>query len=135
MRTIKFRFWNETEKTYHDYRDYFISQNGDAVVQNGYTMATLTEPPIVEQFTGLTDTNGKEIYEGDIVRVSPKFEPDIEDIYTGEVFFAIGYGAYMIDFHDYDLNHVLLVPTVVDKRVEVIGNIHENEELLNEITK
>lgn len=88
----------------------------------------------LEQFTGVTDTNGKEIYTGDIVRVSPEFEPDIEDIHNGEVVFAIGYGAIMIDYHDYDLFDELLVPTVVDRRVAVVGNIHENEELLHEDT-
>lgn len=136
MRTTKFRAWDKEKQKYVepvliDYagNTYEVSdKQSDGHSCNVVGNANLQ----IEQSTGVTDTNGREIHEGDIVKVSPKFEPSVEDIYTGEVFFAIGYGAYMIDFHDYDLNHVLLIPTVVDKRVEVIGNINENEELLNE---
>lgn len=123
MGAIRFRAWNREQGKYcHN-----IEQRDDwANFIDGYYDTKL------EQSTGITDAYGREIYEGDIVRVSPKFEPDITEVHNGEVVFAIGYGAYMINYHDYDLDGVLLFPTVVDRRVVVIGNIHENEELLNE---
>lgn len=137
MRTIKFRVWDKSQKTYDSYNpysrtnDFFIKQDGVLFSSFGDSIASEDDGEfVIEQFTGLYDKNGKEIYEGDIVTVSPEFEPSAEDIHTGEVIFAIGYGAYMIDFHNYDLNDVLLVPTIVDKRVIVIGNVHENKDLM-----
>ena len=73
-------------------------------------------PESVGQFTGLHDKNGKEIYEGDIVRYDMGGEC--------EVSYCIGGGFAGFDlspaFHN---GHQL-------KDVEVIGNIHDNPELL-----
>lgn len=74
------------------------------------------DPHTVGQFTGLHDKNGKEIYEGDIVRYDMGGEC--------EVSYCIGGGFAGFDlspaFHD---EHQLT-------DVEVIGNIHDNPELL-----
>lgn len=72
----------------------------------------------MNQFTGLKDKNGKEIYEGDIIRVNGR---------NMEVFFKDGYfgwgqehdGKYSFDPFD-------------GEEVEVIGNIYENPELIKE---
>lgn len=74
------------------------------------------DPHTIGQFTGLHDKNGKEIYEGDIVRYDMGGEC--------EVSYCIGGGFAGFDlspaFHN---GHQL-------KDVEVIGNIHDNPELL-----
>ena len=84
-----------------------------------HTYPIAVDPLSVGQFTGLTDKNGKKIFEGDIV-------------------FA-GYGEYyqgqhehsatmIIDMADYEALNALCNANVV----EVIGNIHDNPELAKE---
>lgn len=72
----------------------------------------------VGQFTGLTDKNGKEIYEGDIYRYD---NPDS----INEVSYCAGGGFAGFDITPAKHNENRLLD------VEVIGNIHDNPELLN----
>ena len=60
MRTIKFRVYDKEKKEYVK-GPIILSDNGVFVDSEHYA---------VEQFTGLFDKNGKEIYEGDIVRTN-----------------------------------------------------------------
>lgn len=83
---------------------------------------------ILEQYTGLKDKNGKEIYEGDIVKCYS------QDTYpVGRVMYSEEWCAYEIVSYDPEdcrvYNLESFSPTV-NKYLEVIGNIHENPELL-----
>lgn len=87
----------------------------------------------IGQFTGLLDKNGKKIYEGDIVRhpyVDPIFrdlvEPKDGDGVTSEVVFHDG--AFVVKYDENDF--IYLDGFTRHGYVEVIGNIHENSELV-----
>lgn len=71
------------------------------------------------QFTGLTDKNGKKIFEGDILRFMA-----YGTVYTGKVEFLNGAFWVKCRFHD-------RIGAIVHKyKPEIIGNIHDNPELL-----
>jgi uncharacterized phage protein (TIGR01671 family) len=75
------------------------------------------------QFTGLHDKNGKEIYEGDVVRITA-FEDD------GDVFIhRIYWDDVSASFKTYGRTDGWDM-TVTPESTEVIGNIHESPELL-----
>ena len=66
MREIKFRGWNKYWGVFH-YAT--MSQLLDKDIGPDICeLSNYSENPEVEQFTGMHDKNGKEIYEGDIVR-------------------------------------------------------------------
>jgi uncharacterized phage protein (TIGR01671 family) len=82
------------------------------------------DPESVGEFTGLLDKNGKEIYEGDILKSTYR---------SGEVKFGecyINYQEYSAyGFYTNDEYQEIIIE---GGRFEIIGNIYENPELLNQ---
>lgn len=85
----------------------------------------------IGQFTGLCDKNGKEIFEGDIVK-APLLDPIFGDILSDafdNVPIGFNNGSFTVDY--YKGRHKIYLQDLYD-RLEVIGNIHDNKELLEE---
>ena len=76
------------------------------------------DPETVGQYTGLTDKNSKRIYEGDIAEYEGKYYVvRYSEKYARFIFTRIGSEYAVFTVFDYE-------------RCEVIGNIHDNPELL-----
>ena len=126
MRSLKFRAWvyygERLRKPRYSDNDwlcgFFEDCKEDDTDENG-------KPQCIEQYTGLKDKNGKEIYEGDIVL----------DYYDGEDTFIVEWDKDTASFILTDTGNISNVSFdnyYSDKDLEVIGNIHENPELLEQ---
>lgn len=127
MRELKFRIWGKTEKEYIRYPfawlSIFDSPDGLEIEDN--------EDLVIEQYTGLKDKNGKEIYEGDIVEINGWWNAAGPAGYS-ENLCAVKWDEEItgfVPFNDYDCDCGVYHHA---KDCEVIGNIHENPELLGE---
>lgn len=136
MREILFR--GKTEKGEWVYGNYcgaeYLTINGMQhiiieVPRNG--RSAKVDPETVGQYTGVTDINGTKIFEGDIL----KDVSDVGNEQLYEVYYNEDLCAFMLD------DQYWITPTrdwlsKDDKNpttmmLEIIGNIHDNPELLN----
>lgn len=127
---LKWRMWSTHAGRYFD-------ENNDAMLQNVFECMKqqicydcqnpvlrkiydriaynhIEDGMVFEQCTGLKDRNGKLIYEGDIVREISKKEPEYEEYITAVEWNNCGFNLYREDEYDF----------------LIIGNIHENADLL-----
>lgn len=136
MREIEFRGKTKDDRWVYGYLiadgitdKYYIFQKGnccnenDVIGEEGYlhicTFEVILET--IGQYTGLEDKNGTKIYEGDIVFVTE--EADIATICwdEGTAMFIIVFDSWCTNFDHFN-----------GEDLEVIGNIHDNKELLEE---
>ena len=127
---FKFRIWNNGEMHHNDFvvtATGFVGKITEEFlgkcVFNQEDLTTDKEC-VLMQCTGLKDKNGKLIYIGDVVK----------DVATNSIYkvgekkcaIYIENDEYIGYFHELSMAYA-------EKRLEVIGNIYENKEILNEI--
>lgn len=122
MENIKFRAYDIKKNRYVDTGEITFHFYGDTrvtVTPNEMAYGTVADYEhdvlngrfIIEQFTGLKDAQGQELYIGDIIANCDQKEV-IEDIFT------LGYRIHEC--------------TIIDGGFHIIGNIHEHKHLLDE---
>jgi len=80
-------------------------------------------PETVGQYTGMKDKNGKEIYEGDIVKGLVMFQDNIMEV-KGVVKFV--HGRFVIAEYNCSLYEFANIPSKKSNEIEVIGNKYQN---------
>ena len=122
MRTIKFRAWDESQK--------YMAKQGTPDLETIQSFFFHFGGCQLMQFTGLTDKNGVEIYEGDIL--SDWNEVDGKEVQSYlQVFWCSDTGAWRLDnsFNQDKSSGDLLSEELIGFAYEITGNIYKNPEL------
>jgi uncharacterized phage protein (TIGR01671 family) len=148
MREIKFRAWNGQSMIMprtNAYYQHYLSFCGNITQKNSEGMECFgggdrwsrVEKLELMQFTGLQDKNGVDIYEGDVIQFSDKYEwyrspcqsqKQIKEILEDHVKYPYERRCVNIP-EDYEW----LLSSEIQNIWEVIGNIHQNPELLESV--
>ena len=135
MREILFR--GKRHKDYGEgwvYGVPFFDYAGDCIMKND-TGEKVVTPDTVGQFTGLTDKNGKKIFEGDILSIARRMDgmgtyyfPAIE--YPVNVVVKWDMCSWMWATLAEDTRYISFPDAWCHYECEVIGNIHDTPELI-----
>jgi uncharacterized phage protein (TIGR01671 family) len=136
MMEIKFRVWDNEDGYMIESKSSVASilekhirgfpQKGLDGKGGDYSPEVLPTKYTLMQYTGLKDKNGKEIYEGDVVRESGDKHPSVVELREGA--FQLVHNHYNLAGNVTGLYEQVL--GFLTEPVEIIGNIYENPKLI-----
>ena len=121
QREIKFRVWDKFQNKFLDHSCYFNSKDFNEFTAFERYFKCDEEGCILQQYTGLKDKNGREIYEGDIIQLENA--PYKYEVVWNKWHWGIDSKGIVTDF-------IQSFTIAVEERCIVIGNIFENPDLL-----
>ena len=127
MREIKFRAWHKAKK----FMDtaWLIDWEHGQVAHRSHNVSQL-ENCILMQYTGLKDKNGKEIYDGDVIRWSSEDEIGVVKYQDAAFYLETNVPDNIGHSSKFYSPWLRVIKHDLENELEVIGNIYENPELL-----
>lgn len=137
MRNIEFRVWNAKDGWFFSQgKEPKLKSNGQLDCELGFF-----DELVVEQYTNVKDRNGKKIYEGDLIKL--EYDANFIKVDGAREFIGEGLAGRIKRFEEIrkveyqgmgwnNFTKANKLGSRGNETIEVIGNIHENPELLNE---
>lgn len=121
MRELKFRAWNGERMMFRELfdRNWYTSSSDSGKCVRG-AMPNDKRTIKVMQSTGRKDENGVDIYEGDVIEASGENYAEI----------MFNFGTFLLRHVNHKGNNGISISDVATDRYKIIGNIHQNPELI-----
>lgn len=136
MKQVKYRLWCNNKKEWE--KDEWHLTSDGIIIDTKRNIEMKKETHFLNQFTGLFDKQGVEIYEGDIVKCVSELFSNFGKYPTGkyateyyEICSINGDRSYCFGTRKLNRDYVSkdILKSVAEKYYEVIGNIYENSDL------
>lgn len=125
-REIKFRVWDKFVKKMFLWHELNAFSTQPGSIKQWFTDSDMT----VQQYTGLKDKNGFDIYEDDIIEYK-----DVGNLMESGYYIVEYYGAGFTPLSEIQASKGIEWPSkwAVNKTVKVVGNIHENPDFFKQL--